>query len=143
MQAIEITVSPSDIRYFRCEDGYRYGWYLERDRPHPHNRAAILVVYRVPTGTQAPTGRIPDAELQRLADAGLEEAPPEPVARFPYWQTVYGRDDVPDDTAVEPLVRLPASDRDGQGAYVLPADGYKPVKQAAAEKPAKAAVKEG
>src|SRR5947209_19777231 len=103
MRAGAIAISDSDIRYFKIEDGYRYGHYLERDKPAPQNRSAILVVYRVPTGTQAPVGRLTSAQLQKLADEGLKEAPPEVIARFPYWSTILPAEDLPDDTPVEPV----------------------------------------
>ena len=53
-----LRLTDSDTRYFRIEDGYRYGHYLERDKPAPDNTRAILVIYRVPTGTVAPPLRI-------------------------------------------------------------------------------------
>lgn len=146
MKAVSIRLSDSDVRLFKWEDGYRYGIYLEKDKPYPQNKSAVLCVYRIPTGTQAPKGRMSDATLARLADEGLREAEPEIIARFPYWSYIDEPQEVPDDAEFESVQILPPSLRDAQGSYVLPPNGYKPVAAAepvkedppaAAAKPAK------
>ena len=54
VKATQVVLSDSDSRYFRVEEGYRYGVYLERDKPGKASTRANLCVYRVPEGTRAP-----------------------------------------------------------------------------------------
>ena len=160
MRVVAIQLSESDIRCFKVEVGYRLGHYLEKNTPAEQNSAGVtLVVARVPTGMQAPKGRLSHAQLQALADEGLKEVQPEVIARFPYWsyivnngksvETVGEADgdtvQVPVETndggvrlceaTVEPLVILPPSIRDRLGLYVLPKDAYTPIKTFEAPKP--------
>ena len=150
MRVVAIQLSESDIRCFKVEVGYRLGHYLEKNTPAEQNSAGVtLVVARVPTGMQAPKGRLSHAQLQALADEGLKEVQPEVIARFPYWSYIIENGqavEVPDDTECEPLVILPPSERDRLGLYVLPKDAYTPIKtfeapkaKDEADKPAKPA----
>lgn len=153
MKVVAIQITPFDTRAFRVDDGYRIGHYLEKNTPAEQNSAGVtLVVARVPTGMQAPKGRLSHAQLAALADDGLKEVEPEVIARFPYWsylvnngkavETVGDTDgdtvQVPVETneggvrlceaTVEPLVLLPPSIRDRLGLYVLPPNAYEPIK---------------
>lgn len=132
MKATQVIISDSDARYFRVEEGvYRYGVFLERDKPGADSTRANLCVYRVPTGTRAPYGRIPDEVLLLMADAALKEVQPEVIGRFPYFSAWYPLNDVPADTVFEETVVLPSPIVDRFGNYVQPVNAFTPVATAA------------
>ena len=164
MRALAIQLTPSDIRCFLVDDpAYKVGYYLERDKPGPNPTNAVLAVARVPTGKQAPVGRLTPAQLRALADQGLQEVEPEVIARYPYWAylvnngtpvEVVGEAGAKDvqvpvedgaggyilcDATIEDIQIYPPSQRDRSGAYVCPPNGYEPLSKPAA--PAKAADK--
>lgn len=142
MRVLSIEITPSDVRHYRIEPGYKYGIYQELDKPSPANTRLNLCVYRVPEGMTAPIGRVPDEVLLALAEqAALPVAQPEVLARLPYWSYIRENgmpSDVPDDTAVEPFRLMPASVNDRLGFYVQPKDAFTPLAPAPAKEPAKA-----
>lgn len=137
MKALRIIVASGDVRTWAVEEGWRLGWYLERDKPAPHNRAAFLCIYRVPEGKMAPIGRLSDADLMRLQETGKEEVPPEVIYRVPYWSFIELVDEDQIEITETEIRVLPPSGRDGQGAYVFPPNGMEPIA------PVKVAAKKG
>lgn len=143
MRVRAFMITQSDVRYFAVEPGYTYGHYLELDKPTPANTRNNLVVYRVPEGTTAPLGRLPDEVLLALGEqASLPVAEPQVIARFPFWSYIVENGlpfDAPDGTEVEPVRLYPPSTKDGVGRYVQPANAFTPLPEPKPAKPEKLA----
>lgn len=126
-RAVAVTLTPSDVRTFDADGDYRIGHYLERNKPYPANTLAILVIYRVPVGRAAPSGRLTHAQLAALAESSTEEVQPEVIARFPYWSSVDLIEADQIQITETDVLMLPPSAKDGQGAYMLPPNAYEPI----------------